>query len=62
MKEGNNGVGRRVFGQNTNRGSQKQLGHPLNLKSAFAGQTFLFNSSYKKTKKRKQTQMGRPKP
>jgi hypothetical protein len=53
MKEGSNGVGRKVFGKNTNRGSQKQLRHPLNLKSTYAWQTFLSNASYKKTKKRK---------
>ncbi len=50
MKEGSNGVGRKAFGQNINRTTQKQFGHPLNLKSASVGQTFLSNTSCKEKK------------
>lgn len=33
IKVGNNGANKRVYGQNIKKGSQKQVGHPLTLKT-----------------------------
>jgi len=41
IKEGNNRIDRRVFGQNTKRGSQKQLEHPLALEVPLHGKNFV---------------------
>jgi hypothetical protein len=38
IKEGNNKTNRKVFGQNTEKGSQKQLGHPLASKTPLHGE------------------------
>jgi hypothetical protein len=37
IKKGNNTTNRKVFGQNTKKGSQKQLGHPLASKTPLHG-------------------------
>jgi len=35
IKEGNNGANKKVYGQNINKRSQMQLGHPLTSKTPF---------------------------
>jgi hypothetical protein len=48
IKEGSNKIDRRVFGQNTKRGSQKQLGHPLALEVLLHGKHFCLTHPVKK--------------
>jgi hypothetical protein len=38
IEEGNNKTNRKVFGQNTKKRSQKQLGHPLASKTPLHGE------------------------
>ncbi len=41
IKEGSNRTNKKVFGQNTKKGSQKQLGHPLAAKTPLHGEHLL---------------------
>jgi hypothetical protein len=61
IKKGKNRTYRRVFGQNTKRGSQEQLGHPLASEVPLHGKKICLTHLVKKTKRKKLTQMGHPK-
>jgi hypothetical protein len=62
IKEGRNRRNRKVFGQNTKRSSQKQLGHPLALEVPLHGKLFCLTHPIRKNKRKKLTEMGHPKP
>jgi hypothetical protein len=54
MKKGSNKVGKKVFGQNTKKGIQKQLEHPLTLEVHLHGEHFfLLHPTRKLFKKKK---------
>lgn len=53
MKKGCNKIGKKVFGKNTKKGSQKQLEHPLTLEVPLHGEHFVY---YILHGKKKQTQ------
>jgi hypothetical protein len=62
IKEGKNRRNRKVFGQNTKKRFQKQLGHPLALEVPLHGKHFCLTHPIRKNKRKKPIQMGHPKP
>jgi hypothetical protein len=54
IEEGNNRTNRKVFGQTTKKGSQKQLGHPLASKTPLHGKQLHLTPYLKKEKRKTQ--------